>query len=895
MASFTDKISQFNPYIQQLPAQEMQQVGMYKQQQYDQGVQKIQGYIDNVAGMDVMNDADKQYLQSKLNDLGSKLRTVAAGDFSNHQLVNSVGGMATSIVKDPTIQTAVASTQRARTELATAEDLYRQGKSSINNVNYLKGQVNQYLNSKTAGTSFTGKYINYVDLNKKWMDLADNLKKNAPDSSIDNPYKTDANGNTLYYKTDAKGNVTQASGPQDGQPVLSDAMKRISVKGVSAQSLYDSFKASLTSDDEQQMKVDAWAHYQGKGPNSVIEDYSIATQQAKNSLVGGINQLKVMLLTSPNLTQPEKLDIQANINKYQNKLNSGDLDKELAQSIADLQDPRNLETAQYNAYVRKTLNGQAVMLANQSKSEAILANPYEAANHARQVLQESIREHNLTYNIAKSNLALSEQRLRDDELKTKMEFEWRDKEYKAKYPGIVTVDRAISSNIVVPTIGSLETTISKLDESKNLLNSDYGKKLNLDKEGLDDLYSKYRINPTAVTGNDELQYAQRRDYFERQVAQKNNVKNLVAEGSKKFDKQIDDALVKGNIKGVIGGDGKELVSAKTLYDTNDIIKRNTKMVPQMGSSLSGYAPQSYTSAIDEATVLKQVGNDPQKRAVAIAMIKKIKGDSSITPTERIIADQATAVTRTMSTVGNKIAKDKFDYETQTIAKLDPSYQEQVGTIDPKNEHDMSILGNLIGNTIDTYNTLGKLDLSGGAKYDPDTLAGMRSASGKAKEDITSSIIKRPDGSALIVINQGTKSQTIPVSAKDFGRYFPDYAKSNPFNEDIHAIDASPYGTTNMGPGNGRTSADGVNAAHSGYELPLLQNTPWASKVRYDIVGDKGDDGMSNGYAVRLFVNKNGIWIPADTKGGYRNAATIQNYLQNELGTQTIEDILKTNK
>jgi len=888
MASFTDKISQFNPYIQQLPAQEMQQVGMYKQQQYDQGVQKIQGYIDNIAGMDVMNDADKQYLQSKLNDLGGKLRTVAAGDFSNHQLVNSVGGMATSIVKDPTIQTAVASTQRARTELATAEDLYRQGKSSINNVNYLKGQVNQYLNSKTAGTSFTGKYINYVDLNKKWMDLADNLKKTAPDKSVDNPYKTDANGNTLYYKTDAKGNVTQASGPQDGQPVLSDAMKRITVKGVSAQSLYDSFKSSLTSDDEQQMKVDAWAHYQGKGPNSVIEDYSKSTEQAKASLKGGISGLKVMLLTSPNLTAPEKLDIQAKINQYQNKLNSGDLDKELVQTIADLQDPRNLETAQYNAYVRKTLNGQAVMLANQSESEAILANPYEAANHARQVLQESIREHNLTYNIAKSNLALSEQRLRDDELKTKMEFEWRDKEYKAKYPGIITVDRAISSHIVAPTKGSLETDISKLDESKNLLNGDYAKKLNLDEKGLNDLYSKYRINPTAVTGNDELQYAQRRDYFERQVAQKNNIKNLVAEGSKKFDEEITDILK--SEKPLLNNNNVQLASAKQLYDINEIVKKHYKSYQSSG----GVGGSVSYSDFNESAIRKEVGSDPTKIAIATALIKRVKGEP-LTASERIITDKTLDINSRMAPVLDNVIKKKFDYETKTIAKLDPSYQEQVGTINPKNEHDMSILGNLIGNTIDTYNTLGKLDLSNGAKYDPDTLAGMRSDSGRAKEDVTSSIIKRPDGSALIVINQGTKSQTIPVSAKDFGGYFPDYAKSNPFNEDIHAIDASPYGTTNMGPGNGRTSADGVNAAHSGYELPLLQNTPWASKVRYDIVGDKGDDGMSNGYAVRLFINKNGIWIPADTKGGYRNAATIQNYLQTELGTQTIENILKTNK
>ena len=120
MASFTDQIMQFNPYVQQLPVEAMAQVGMYKQQKYEEGVQKVQSYIDNVAGLDVTKPLHKQYLQSKLNELGGKLKTVAAGDFSNFQLVNSVGGMATQVVKDPVVQSAVYSTQKIRNLLEMA-------------------------------------------------------------------------------------------------------------------------------------------------------------------------------------------------------------------------------------------------------------------------------------------------------------------------------------------------------------------------------------------------------------------------------------------------------------------------------------------------------------------------------------------------------------------------------------------------------------------------------------------------------------------------------------------------------------------------------------------------------------------------------------------------------
>jgi len=50
--------------------------------------------IDNIAGLDIIRPQDKAHLQKKLNELGTKLQRVAAADFSNFQLSNSVAGMA---------------------------------------------------------------------------------------------------------------------------------------------------------------------------------------------------------------------------------------------------------------------------------------------------------------------------------------------------------------------------------------------------------------------------------------------------------------------------------------------------------------------------------------------------------------------------------------------------------------------------------------------------------------------------------------------------------------------------------------------------------------------------------------------------------------------------------
>ena len=86
MASYKDIIPTFNPYIQQEPVEAMMKVGVYKQERYDEGIKKIQESIDNIAGLDVVRDVDKQYLQSKLNQLGGKLSTVAGGEFPTSQL-----------------------------------------------------------------------------------------------------------------------------------------------------------------------------------------------------------------------------------------------------------------------------------------------------------------------------------------------------------------------------------------------------------------------------------------------------------------------------------------------------------------------------------------------------------------------------------------------------------------------------------------------------------------------------------------------------------------------------------------------------------------------------------------------------------------------------------------
>ena len=193
MASFTDQISQFNPYISQIPVETMAKVGMQKQAQYDAGVQKIQSYVDNIAGMDVMHDADKKYVQSKLDELGSRLKTVAAGDFSNQQLVNSVGGMATQIVKDRNVENAVSSTAWYKKQASEMEKAIQEGKASIENIEDFNSQASAWLSSDKVGQTFRGRYTPYIDVKKKILtDVIGKINPNIREEDI--PWTMNADG-----------------------------------------------------------------------------------------------------------------------------------------------------------------------------------------------------------------------------------------------------------------------------------------------------------------------------------------------------------------------------------------------------------------------------------------------------------------------------------------------------------------------------------------------------------------------------------------------------------------------------------------------------------------------------------------------------------------------------
>lgn len=355
MASYTDIIPQFTPYVSETPVQALIEVGMEKQRRYDEGIQKIQTSIDNVAGLEIMKDISKQYLQSKLNELGSRLKTVAAGDFSNFQLVNSVSGMATQLVKDPVIQNAVASTQLIKKGQAAMEAARKEGKSSVNREYDFMNQVNEYLNDGNVSSQFNGSFRQHVDVNKKVLDVIKSLNPNFKESDM--PY------------------VIRGGKIQWGE--LARAMQRTSVKEVTEGQIRTAVNAVLDADDLDELASQGRYNYRSYTADDIkaaaAENYAKTRRGYENRLA----QLQSQLLTTTDIDQ--QTEINTAIDYYKAQL--GDSEKNIPSQLEENFKttleliPTNLNGARSQLYTKNWLDQIGNAFAYREVKDNVLASP----------------------------------------------------------------------------------------------------------------------------------------------------------------------------------------------------------------------------------------------------------------------------------------------------------------------------------------------------------------------------------------------------------------------------------------------------------------------------------------------------------------------------------------
>ena len=372
MASFTDKSLQFNPYIQELPVEAMVQVGMQKQAQYDQGVQKIQNYIDRVGGVELYRPQDKQILQSKLNELGSRLKTVAAGDFSNQQLVNSVAGMTGQITKDEDIINAVSSTQQYKKALKEREDYLKDGKTSPSNDWLFQQKTNKWMNGDVK-EKFSGGYDPYTNWRKNALGV---IKELTGDSTI-----TEEAFTTVVGK--------------DGKPqvVLADAITRTKLAGVSPDQIKQALSVGLTPADWRQLEIDGVYTYSNVTDPNLFKENVNGEYLDKSEYFTKQKQALENSLSSTN-SNVQKQIIQDKIDGLDSTITK--LNKE-RDSILGLVDKGDLERAKANLFTLNSINNFAkpfshteVEITKEDSPEAQMRMQRETKNQAWMIHKDNM-------------------------------------------------------------------------------------------------------------------------------------------------------------------------------------------------------------------------------------------------------------------------------------------------------------------------------------------------------------------------------------------------------------------------------------------------------------------------------------------------------------------------
>jgi hypothetical protein len=466
MASYKDIIPTFNPYIQQEPVEAMMKVGVYKQQRYDQGVQKIQESIDNIAGLDVVRDVDRQYLESKLNQLGGQLSMVAGGDFSNFQLVNSVNGMTNQIAKDPNVINAVGSAARYRKALENKDKLIQEGKGSASNDWLFNNEANEWLNSDDINSQYNGMYRPYKDYNKSARDIIKALGKKETGYDV---------------AFDEKGQLV-------------DAITRVRIEGVSKERIQAALKQGLSPDDYQQLQIDGQYKYSNTNPSQYVSDVNSSYQSTFENYSEERDRLVALKNAASSATEKQRL--QQQIEQVDEAIESV---KSEYNSISSGFESGNVEGSQAQLYTMNWLEDTSNAYATESVIKSYQTNPMAQMQLRRDQMRQDAE-------IASAKLAET-QRYNNERLKIENQ---KLNLMKDPYGPVEIPKSKEATNVEV--IATMESNRDKTENTATALENNYKNKYKLSDEAFQQELIAYATNPNAVSWD-------RRETLDRYILQ----------------------------------------------------------------------------------------------------------------------------------------------------------------------------------------------------------------------------------------------------------------------------------------------------------------------------------------------------------------------------------------
>jgi hypothetical protein len=849
-------------------------VGMEKQRRYDEGVQKIQTSIDNIAGLDIANETQQVYLQSQLNDLGSRLRSFAGSDFSNYQLVNSVSGMTTQLVKDPVIQNAVSSTAKLRKEQQRKEKAIQDGKSSPENDWYFNNEVSQYLNSTELRQSFNSQYFEYTDVDKKLRELHSKLKD--VDKSVDNPYIRNNAGQTIYYNPDGTQSLDASKG---GQPKYDYTMLTTKLKGIGAEKILNNFYDSLNENDKRQLNITAQYHYRNSTSQTIQADIVKTYDEKKKIYEKAIVDATVELATGK-LTAEQKTSLENQINKAKDLVFKGGFDKQMNEELLEVDTEEEANVYKYKTYTQKYLTNLAKDLDNESISTEYKTNPGRQAVLAQKQFEFDVQKERQREREWQAKYILDLKQDAREERKAQ-----REDEAEVKLKPIVGAEK-IQTDITKYGTFELDKDIDlvgeNLKQTKNKLamllspNAKTPAEMKTALASANKLYEQYKENPHIINDNKQRQLLEQLDNLDTKQYQLLSKSNAAKRAGAVFAEAADNVINKQ--VGLIIGSNK--LTAKELYDFQNTVN-NKYFKTYTVKEADGGPGTRFKMTGDILTDYKGT----KYHTVALALYNSAN-NLPLSSSQKVIVNQFSTINKNITRETKELKQKQFEIESQTIYDLSPEFQQMKIQINKDNKKDMNVIDQIIGLKTKDYNDYGALDSNKPNDFTPSKLAEMQK-----KGNLGFTYLKNNSGGATLVITSGSDVQKIPLTPNEFRSWVTEYSYINPMTDVIAAVQSNPNKTTNKA-----NVTQGSTAMYTGYSglVPGLNNTKIASRVRFDIEGSDNNtgDASTDLFQARIYYydGKN-FQDEVLNPGGYLNAYQLQ-LLLNQIGPKTIETLFK---
>lgn len=675
MASYTDSIPTFNPYVQTIPVDEMIKVGMYKQQKYDEGIQKIQTNIDNIAGLDVVRDVDKAYLQSKLNQLGNNLTSVAGGDFSNFQLVNSVNGMTNQIAKDPNVLNAIASAKTYRKGLEDMAAANKDGKGSASHDWLFKTDANEWLNNQDIKKTFNGGYKQYSNYQKNAQEVIKGLVKNET-------------GRDVAFEYDANGNM-----------VVLDAITRTRVSGITPERIRSALMVGLSPNDFQSMQIDGRYNYSNLSPEQFVNDANKSYKSDYDKLTK-LRDATASAIDSTN-SATEKYKLKQQVNSLDKSLS--DLQSEYS-SVTKTFAQGDVESAKARLHSTKWMNNFSETFASKSDILSYETNAFQQPMQYRETKKIEYDKWLATFNQNErqfaANYALDVNADKRAERKDKREqaeadakdFTWGGLGFSVPQNELPEV----TAGKIAAKITADEASINKSDAA---LMEDYDQAGN--KSWLDLQLAKWQQNPGSVDATIARHFTKTQPKRRDIIANQSMIAQITSEMDKKFG-AISDYIPEGSQPIRV-----DFPSGSYTYTPKDFVEFNEKFKRYVTTS----------SSSGSRTATQEVSYDLEKAKAELSAKDYYLLESRIRQTgsaQQLLTKNLVYYNEKVNKPYEKVVKQRYEEENKMIQERTVAMQGMKYGISLNNEAEKTSFGNVLQEFADLADTQnGGLALSPG--------------------------------------------------------------------------------------------------------------------------------------------------------------------------------------